>query len=150
MKNKLIRNIAVATLAVSTASFALAAPPGIQAGDKITLSATAWGGVNGGGEFLASALTGNSPSFQTFCVEYSEHFYYDKPLLVTNVNTGAKNGGAGGGVIDPLGDPDGAGPYNNQWDPISSQTAYLFTNFTNHTLSGYDWNGTTTDRKSVV
>lgn len=148
MKIKLIRNITAATLAATVTSFAVAAPPGIQAGDKITLSATSWGGVNGGGEFLASALTGNSPSFQTFCVEYSEHFYYDKPLLVSKVNTGAKNGGAGGSVIDPLGDPDGAGPYNNRWDPISDKTAYLFTKFSNHTLSGYDWNGTTAEHKA--
>lgn len=147
MKFKLIRNIAVGTLTALTASFAFAAP-GVQAGDKIKLSATAWGGANGGGEFLASALTGNSPSFQTFCVEYSEHFYYDKPLLVSKVNTGAKNGGAGGSITDPLGDPDGAGPYSNKWDPISSQTAYLFTKFTNHTLSGYDWNGTTAEHKA--
>ena len=147
MKNIVIRNIAVAALAASTASFALAAPPGIQAGDKIKLSSNPWGGVNGGGEFLASALTGNSPSFQTFCVEYSEHFYYDKPLLVSKVNHGAKNGGAGGSVIDPLGDPDGLGPYTNKWDPISDKTAYLFTKFTNHTLSGYDWNGTVAEHK---
>ena len=148
MKNKLIRNIAAATIAASMASVAFAAPPGVKAGDKITLSATAWGGANGGGEFLASALTGNSPSFQTFCVEYSEHFYYDRALLVSKVNTGSKNGGSGGSVIDPLGDPDGAGPYNNRWDPISAQTAYLFTKFTNHTLSGYDWNGTTAEHKA--
>lgn len=148
MKIKLIGNIAAATLAATVASFAVAAPPGVKAGDKITLSATSWGGVNGGGEFRASALTGNSPSFQTFCVEYSEHFYYDKPLLVSKVNTGAKNGGAGGSVIDPLGDPDGAGPYSNRWDPISDKTAYLFTKFSNHTLSGYDWNGTTAEHKA--
>ena len=148
MKNKLIQKIALVALTASTASFALAAPPGIQAGDKITLSATAWGGVNGGGEFLASALTGNSPSFQTFCVEYSEYFYYDKPLLVSKVNTGSKNGGAGGSVLDPGGDPDGAGPYTNKWDPISDKTAYLFTKFTNHTLTGYDWNGTTAEHKA--
>jgi hypothetical protein len=38
--------------------------------------------------------------------------------------------------------PMALGPYNNKWDPISDKTAYLFTKFTNHTLSGYDWNGT--------
>jgi hypothetical protein len=43
MKNIVIRNIAVAALAASTASFALAAPPGIQAGDKIKLSSNPLG-----------------------------------------------------------------------------------------------------------
>lgn len=145
MQKKFAVKLIAAACAVFASSAAMAAPPQVVAGDKITLNATSWGGTNGGGEFQASALTGNSPSFNTFCVEYSEHFYYGKPLLVSKVNTGSKNGGSGGGQTDPLGDPDGAGPYNNQWDPISSQTAYLFTKFSNHTLTGYDWNGTTAE-----
>jgi hypothetical protein len=147
MKNKFAISLAIAAITGLASSTALAAPQ-VMAGDKIMLSSTPWGGTNGGGEFAASALTGNSPSFNTFCVEYSEHFYYGKPLLVSKVNTGAKNGGAGGSVLDPSGDPDGVGPYTNQWDPISSQTAYLFTKFATNSLSGYDWNGTTAEHKA--
>jgi hypothetical protein len=138
MKNKLAVGLAMAAITGFASSYALAAPQ-VLAGDKIKLSSTPWGGANGGGEFKASALTGDSPSFNTFCIEYSEHFYYDKPLLVSKVNTGAKNGGAGGSVIDPLGDPDGGGPYNNKWDPIDNRTAFLFTKFTQQSLANYEF-----------
>jgi hypothetical protein len=135
MQKQFVVKMIAAACAVFGSAAAMAAPPVIPqvvAGDRITLNSTPWGGANGGGEFLASTVPGygNGPSFNTFCIEYSEHFSYGQQLKVAKVNTGSKNGGSGGGVADPAG---------GTWDPISWQTAYLFTNFSKGTLANYDY-----------
>ena len=120
---------AVALLAVTSVA---SAAPSVLVGDILKINDSF--GQNGGGEFTASAVTGNSPSFQTFCLEYNENLYYGENLTVTKINTGAKNGGAGGSVIDPNG---------GTWDPLSSATAYLYTKFIAGGLTtGYDYGNT--------
>ncbi len=133
MNSKFAVKAVVAGCAIVASSVAFAVPQ-VMAGDTIKLTVPAWGGANGGGEFTASALTGNSPSFQTFCLEYNEHFTPGNTLYVKAVNTGAKSGG-GGAVLDPN------TPLNltDTWDPISSQTAYLYTQFSQGTLANYDY-----------
>jgi len=94
-------------------------------------------GNNNGGEFLASVLSGSGmgATFLTFCVEHNETFSYGQTLYVKNVNTGSVNGGitnADNGFTGPL------APTSN-FDPISYETAYLYTNFSNQTLSNYQF-----------
>jgi len=89
-----------------------------------------------GGEFnaviIGSGIADLPPGsqFATFCLEKNEYItlgnsYYAK------ANTYADRGGVGGGPFDPL-------------DP---RTAWLYNEFLNQTLSGYDF-GTTTGRRS--
>jgi hypothetical protein len=119
--------VAACTICASpVAQVALATP--VQAGDQLKLTSNPWGGANGGGEFTATAITGNFSSFQTFCLEFNESFYYGQKLYVKAVNTGAVNGGFGGQTS----------PTSN-FDPISAQTAYLYTKFAQGTLSNYNY-----------
>ena len=76
----------------------------------------------GGGEF--DALIDGGTLFQTFCLERNESLSFGTPYNFT-VGMGAVNGGV-----------DGGNP-----DPISSETAYLFTNFAHGDLSGYTGSG---------
>ena len=80
-------------------------------------------GAGPGGEFVASVLSGGSGSFNTFCVERNEYFSYGQTLRVDGISNGAISGGAGG--PNP--------------DPISNQTAWLYTQFRGGNLSGYDY-----------
>jgi len=92
-------------------------------------------GLYGGGEFavvtfslgptldpLGSGVQVNSYIFQTFCLEANERMIFGQTLDFT-VDTTANAGGFGGGSPDPL----------------DSRTAYLFTQFWNGTLSGYNY-----------
>lgn len=112
--------------------FALCVPsasaaPVISAGDKIRLYDGP--GTTGGGEFwvdvLGTGVTGtinaSNNDFITFCLEKNEYFTPGQDLQVAAVNTAAVNGGVGGGSPDPL----------------SPETAYLYTQFSNGTLSSY-------------
>ncbi len=85
-----------------------------------------------GGEFKATQLTGyvgelggtgslSAGSFETFCLEYGEHF---RPGDTYNVslNTAAVFGGTDGGA-----------------DPIDARTAFLYTRFRQGTLAGFDY-----------
>ena len=88
----------------------------------------------GGGEFGATQFSGmtfpalgpgvavGTNPFQTFCVEGNEHL---PSGVLTNwtLGTASSAGGNGGGSPDPL----------------SPQTAYLFSQFWNGDLSGYDY-----------
>jgi hypothetical protein len=132
MKTQFVVKAVIAGCAIFASSLALAVPQ-VMAGDTIKLTVPAWGGANGGGEFTASALTGNSPNFQTFCLEYNEHFTPGNTLYVKAVNTGAKGGG-GGAVLDP-----NTPSLTDTWDPVSSQTAYLYTKFSQGSLVNYDY-----------
>jgi hypothetical protein len=94
-------------------------------------------GTNSGGEFLATVVggSGSGDTFLTFCVEHNETFSYGQSLYVKAVNTGAVNGGnstADNGFV-------GTTSPTSIFDPISFQTAYLFTQFSNHTLSNYQF-----------
>ena len=99
-----------------------AAPVSVVAGDIITLGNGP--GSTGGGEFFVDVqgkgIAGTD--FITFCLEYNETFgSYGQPLKVGAVSFGAVNGGVSGG--NP--------------DPISYETAWLYTEFSNETLAGY-------------
>lgn len=76
------------------------------------------GGSYGGGEFNASIDGGTA--WQTFCLEINESLSFGTAYNF-NVGMAAVNGGVAGGSPDP----------------ISTQTAYLFSNFYHDTLSGY-------------
>ncbi len=88
-----------------------------------------------GGEFTATPLSGNvgltglagdlsADSFQTFCMEYNEHFRPGNIFTVV-LNTGAVGGG----------DPSG-------FDPLDPRTAYLYTLFRTGALGIYNYGGT--------
>jgi hypothetical protein len=137
MRNKFAIGLAIASISGFASSYALANPTAITLGNGYGSLA---------GEFKAkvvagtstpyqgsSVLYGTGTSFITFCLERTEYFnYYDTQTLYVKgaPNTGAKNGGYGGAIADPNG---------GVWDPISSQTAYLYTKFSNGTLSSYDY-----------
>jgi hypothetical protein len=102
--------------------------------------------TTGGGEFKVTDLTGFpgtvpamgtgvqvttngvTGAFQTFCMEYTEHFTPGTTYDYT-VDTAAYAGGFDGAVGTP---PS---------DPVSSKTAYLYTQFWNGVLSWTDHNG---------
>lgn len=86
-------------------------------------------GAGPGGEFTATVLSGGSGSFQTFCLERNEYFSYGETLRVGSITSGAMNGGVSGGV--------------GGVDPLDYRTAYLYTQFSNGTLSGYDYGNAT-------
>lgn len=91
-----------------------------------------------GGEFTATPLSGNvgltglasdvsGGSFQTFCMEYDEHFRPGNVFTVV-INTGA----VGGDV------PSG-------FDPLDARTAYLYTLFRTGALGAYHYGGSRQD-----
>lgn len=108
---------------VALAAVTLFGVPAVSAADLVAgnIIKLSNGPGNGpGGEFIASFLD-NSGSFSTFCLEYNEYFSYGQSLKVQAINTAAVSGGVSGG--NP--------------DPISYQTAWLYTQFRNGTLSDY-------------
>jgi len=121
MKNKVAVSVMVAAVAGFASSAALADPASITLGNGYGTLA---------GEHNVSILTGTGANFITFCLEKNEYFNsYTQTLYVKAINTGAVTGGVGGQTS--------AG-----FDPISVQTAYLYTQFRNQTLSNYDFNST--------
>lgn len=94
----------------------------------ITFSHAA-GYPGGAGEFNA-VLSNGHPLFQTFCLERNEFITMGTPYDF-NISMAAVNGGFGGGSPDH----------------ISSQTAYLFTNFFHGTLGDYSHSGA--DQKAL-
>jgi hypothetical protein len=91
---------------------------------------------NPGGEFTITPLTGfagltglagdlAANTFETFCVERSENFQSGQTFDFA-INTGAVNGGHGGQT-------------SPNFDPISPETAFLYTNFRLGTLVGFDY-----------
>jgi hypothetical protein len=81
-----------------------------------------------GGEF--QAVTSGIGTFQTFCIEENENF---SPGSAYNyrINTGAVKGGAGANATDPF--------TGNSMDNISIGTAWLYDQFSDGTLSGYNY-----------
>ena len=79
-----------------------------------------------------SVPTGSLGTFQTFCLETTEYIYQNMTFDVV-LNDGAVLGGVGGAVGGK--------------DPISLGTAYLYHEFQNGTLTGYDY-ATTVGRKT--
>jgi hypothetical protein len=90
-----------------------------------------------GGEFTLTpnndlkTLTGQSGSFESFCVEKTE-FVNPGSTYAALVNTEALSGGLNNGVPGPAGG-----------DPLDPRTAYLYTKFLSGTLAGYDYTPST-------
>lgn len=131
-----VHKIKQAGLAVALAFAAQAASAaGVGTGSELTLTDSY--GTNSGGEFIANVLAGPGAgdSFITFCVEHSETFTPGNNLYVKAVNTGAVNGG----ITNLDNGFAGASAPSANFDPISYQTAYLFTQFNNNALSNYEF-----------
>ena len=92
-------------------------------------------GSTSGGEFQATPSDfgftpvglGEFGGFETFCVEMNEHVRFNSTFYV-EFSGAAVNGGVGGEE-----------PPGSNSDPLDSMTAYLYTNFINHSLTGYDY-----------
>jgi hypothetical protein len=100
-------------------------------GDTIQLNGGGPGGqYNGGGEYYWDILNkGTSPmDFISFCIEDNEWIWYGGQFKVVGITNAAINGGVGGQTAQ-------------NYDPLDPRTAYLYTKFTNKTLSGFDYTG---------
>ena len=149
--------LALGVVALFGAQAASAAPLNLTSGDKITLGygAGANGDSWGGGEFLASGVTGQvaqgpGDAFFTFCLEYNEHFSPGSQYFV-KIATGTANGGVStAGYTDPSIPPYTDTNGTASFDPISKATAWLYTQFmTNATVLGYDMSGGKTQTAAV-
>jgi hypothetical protein len=101
---------------------AQAAP--IVAGDTVTLADGP--GNTGGGEFWLTVNGNALEKFITFCLQKTEYIDFTNTFIVGSVNDYT--------LTDPL---DRGGNALGQ-DFISSQTAWLYTQASNGTLTGYD------------
>jgi len=90
-----------------------------------------------GGEFTVTVTGAGIPGqpvgsvFPSFCIEKNEYISFNKTYYV-KINTAAVRGGLGGGSPDPL-------------DP---RTAWLYNEFLNETLTGYDFENDDIGRKT--
>lgn len=133
------------------AAMAVPAMANVQV-SQIQLDTTAWQFQSGsGGEFNATVIAlpqsglHLGKNWQTFCLEKDETVSTPTGTYYAVINTAAVTGGVGGVAGgNPL-YPD-AGP--DQGDPLSAQTAYLYTQFANGTLSNYAFAGTQAQRKT--
>jgi hypothetical protein len=82
-------------------------------------------GTTGGGEFLVTV--NDLESFLTFCLQRTEYVDYSTPFVVGGVSSFAFSDDVAHGG-------DGFGH-----DPLSSQTAWLYTQFRAGTLTGYNY-----------
>jgi hypothetical protein len=101
----------------------------IADGSTITIVQNGVGGVGGGGIFQVTQTTNGSQSFQTFCIERSEHIANNGTYWVSE-NNGAIGGGESGQTM-------------SNYDPIGSDTAWFYGQFVNHGSSlssvGFQW-----------
>ena len=92
-------------------------------------------GSTSGGEFQATPSDfgftpvglGEFGGFETFCVEMNEHVRFNSTFYV-EFSSAAVNGGVAGQE-----------PSGSNTDPLDPMTAYLYTNFITHSLTGYDY-----------
>ena len=90
-------------------------------------------GYNGGGEFTLTQTAGSDPipgyagPWQTFCVERNEFVMPPKTANLT-IETYAIKGGKSG--QDPVG---------SDMDPLDARTAFLYQQFLDGTLAGYNY-----------
>src|SRR5262245_54667035 len=101
----------------------------ISVGDVVKFSDLP--GNTGGGEFKLTDVNNAAEWIISFCMQKTEYMNFTNNFIVGSINTYT------------LTDPDDKGGVNGQ-DPISSQTAWLYTQFTNQTLSNYDYSNTAT------
>ena len=109
------------SVVVGTGAVANATP--ISIGDTITMADGP--GTTGGGEFVMTV--NNIDSFITFCLQRTQYIDFTNTFRVAGINEYAETDPPANG-----GDPSGH-------DPLSEQTAYLYTMFRLGTLAGYDY-----------
>jgi hypothetical protein len=83
-------------------------------------------GNTGGGEFKLTDISDSADWIITFCMQKTEYVNYTNDFIVGSINPYT------------LTDPNDKGGVNGQ-DPISSYTAWLYTQFTDGTLSKYSY-----------
>ncbi len=110
MKNKYLPLFAVAAVGLACATNSFAALT-----VTLTQNTSAYSGANGGGEF--KAVTSGNGTFQTFCIDVGHDFYPGRTYNYT------------------LSQQTFVGSGNN----ISIGTAWLYSQFLNGTLSGYNY-----------
>lgn len=114
-------HVALGVFLLGMASAASAGP--IAAGDHVTF--TDGPGTTGGGEFT---LTVNGlESFVTFCLQRTEYMDFSSTFTVGSINAYTLTDPAANG-----GDAEGR-------DWLDSRTAWLYTQFRNGSLAGYDY-----------
>lgn len=84
-------------------------------------------GSTGGGEFIATPGTPGAQSIITFCLQKTQYLDFSHTFTVQAVSTYAT-------YEAPATGGNGFGR-----DPLSAQTAWLYTQFTRGTLQGYDY-----------
>lgn len=122
-----MRIIRVLALLLLVGSIPVAAGAGpIVSGDVVKFSDLP--GNTGGGEFKLTDVTNAADWIITFCLQKTEYMNFTNNFIVGSINPYT------------LTDPADKGGVNGQ-DPISSQTAWLYTRFTDGTLQGYAYDG---------
>jgi len=122
-----MRMMRVLALLVLVGSIPVAAGAGpLVAGDIVKFSDLP--GDTGGGEFKLSDVTNPADWIITFCLQKTEYMNFTSNFLIGSINPYT--------LTDPA---DKGGDVNGQ-DPISSQTAWLYTQFTDGTLQNYAYN----------
>jgi hypothetical protein len=122
-EHKMRKTLAVLAVTVLFAAPAMAIMADLKVGDNIRFLNRE--GTNGGEFGVAAAHTVSPELFRTFCIEQSEHLDFNaNGFKVVGISDSAVAGG--GGAV-------------NGRDPISSETAYLYTQFRAGTLSAYDY-----------
>lgn len=116
-------------LCVAAIPVAAGADSIIQVGDVVKF--TDLPGNTGGGEFKLADTTNSADWIITFCLQKTEYVDFSSNFVVGSINAYT------------LTDPNDKGGVNGK-DPISSQTAWLYTQFANQTLQGYDYANTGT------
>jgi hypothetical protein len=129
------------SLACFMGVFTLGVTLSASAGPTLTLE----GGLyqaGEGGEFNAKVIGSGIPGlpvgseFATFCMEKNEYIEFGQSYYA-QASTYANAGGVGGQLP------------GTQMDPLDSRTAWLYNEFLNRTLSGYDFSTTTGRKKSA-
>jgi hypothetical protein len=124
-----MRNQSIILALLVAALLSSAAEASLSVGDRIRFSDGV--GSTGGGEFgvylkdQVNPFAGNTESaelFRTFCLEKNEFIdFHQNGFIIESITGSAENGGIGG----------------PQPDPLSAQTAWLYYNFAQGTLTGY-------------
>jgi PEP-CTERM motif len=86
-------------------------------------------GNTGGGEFKLTDVNNTAEWIITFCLQKTEYMNFTNNFIVGSINPYT------------LTDPDDKGGVDGK-DNISSQTAWLYTQFTDRTLQKYDYDNT--------
>jgi hypothetical protein len=130
-----MRIIRVLALLVLVGSIPVAAGAGpIVAGDVVKFSDLP--GNTGGGEFKLTDVGNAADWIITFCLQKTEYMNFSNNFIVDSINPYT--------LTDPY--EKGGDPQGRDW--ISSQTAWLYTQFTDGTLAGYAYNGTAAQRSA--